>query len=157
MSIFTDFDASFGAGQYTGMPAGDGSTDILHNGSVVDHINHKMGADFENGKFVIRTANQAGGVDTLVNGHMESHTQSNVMGGMDVYHDGHLTETSIPNVFGGEDFYGEDMQFKGMSMPNVLGGEDYLAWGGNENSIMHYDDPLQHASKLRLRAFDAGM
>ena len=157
MSVFTDFDASFGAGQYTGMPAGDGGTDVLHNGSVVDHIHHKMGTNFEDGKFVIRTPNQMGGVDTVVNGHMESHTQSNIMGGMDVYHDGNLTETSIPNAVGGENFYGEDMQLKGMSMPNVLGSEDYLSWGGNENSIMQYDDPLQYASKLRLRAFDAGM
>ncbi len=157
MSIFTDFDASFGAGQYTGMPAGDGGTDVLHNGSVVDHIHHKMGVNFEDGKFVIRSANQVGGVDTVVDGQMVSHTQSNIMGGTDVYHDGHLTETSIPNVAGGEDFYSGDMQFKGMSMPNVFGGEDYLSWSGNENSIMQYDDPLQYASKLRLRAFDAGM
>lgn len=157
MSIFTDFDASYGAGHYTGIPSGDDGTDVLYNGSVVDHIHHKMGIDFEDGNFVIRTANQIGGVDTIVNGHMESHTQSNINGGMDVYHDGHLTETSVPNIFGGEDFYGEDMQFKGMSTPNVFGGEDYLSWGGNENSIMQYDDPLQYASKLRLRAFDAGM
>ncbi len=157
MSIFTDFDDSFGAGQYTGMSSGDGGTDVLHNGSVVDHIHNKMGASFEDGKFVVRTANQVGGIDTMVDGHMESHTQSNMMGGSDVYHDGHLTETSIPNAVGGEDFYDGDMQFKGMSTPNVFGSEDYLSWGGNENSIMQYDDPLQYASKLRLRAFDAGM
>ena len=39
----------------------------------------------------------------------------------------------------------------------VFGSEDYLSGGGNENSIMQYDDPLQYASKLRLRAFDASM
>lgn len=157
MSLFTDFDASYGAGCYSGVPSGDGGTDVFHDGFVVDRIHHKMGANFEEGNFVIRTANQVGGVDTIVNGHLESHTQTNMMGGTDVYHDGYLTETSIPNTLGGENIYGEDMHMKGITIPNALGSEDYLSWGGNENSIMEYDDPLQHASKLRLRAFDAGM
>jgi hypothetical protein len=157
MSVFTDFDASYGSGCYSGMPTGDGGTDVFHDGSVVNHIHHKIGAAFEDGNFVVRSANQAGGVDTVVDGQLVSHTQSNVLGGMDVYHDGHLAETSMPNALGGEDIYGEDMQLKGMTTPNVFGSEDYLSWGGNENSIMQYDDPLQYASKLRMRAFDAGM
>ena len=157
MSVFTDFDASYGSGCYSGMPTGDGGTDVFHDGSVVNHIHHKIGAAFEDGNFVVRSATQAGVVDTVVDGQLVSHTQSNVLGGMDVYHDGHLAETSMPNALGGEDIYGEDMQLKGMTTPNVFGSEDYLSWGGNENSIMQYDDPLQYASKLRMRAFDAGM
>ncbi len=157
MSIFTDFDAAFSDGYYTGVPSNDGGADIIHNGTVVSHIHHPMGANFENGDFVIRIHNVEGGVDTVVNGALASHNQPNVMGGEDVYHGNKLVETSVPNVFGGEDIYGEDMQLKGMTMPNVHGGEDYLSWQGNENSIMQYDDPLQYASKLRLRAFDAGM
>ena len=66
MSVFTDFDASYGSGCYSGMPTGDGGTDVFHDGSVVNHIHHKIGAAFEDGNFVVRSANQAGGVDTVV-------------------------------------------------------------------------------------------
>lgn len=156
MSVFTDFDAAYGDGFYTGMPSGDGGTDIFHDGVLVDHMHHPMGANFEDGDFVIRTPNHEGGIDTLVNGHLAAHTQPNVMGGTDVYHDGHLAEVSIPNVSGGEDIYDDHMQIEGMTMPNVHGGEDYLSWPGNEDSIMQYDDPLLYTGKLRLQAFDAG-
>ncbi len=157
MSIFTDFDAAFGDGYYTGMPSEDNSTDVFHDGSVVSHIHHPMGGNFEDGNFVIRTPNPEGGIDTLINGHLESHTQPNVMGGTNVYHDNHLVEISIPNSEGGEDIFDGDMHPQGMTIPNVHGSEDYLSWSGNEDSIMQYDDPLRYAGKLRLQAFNAGI
>lgn len=156
MSIFTDFDASYGDGSYTSVPQGDAGVDVLRDGTVVGHVNHPYGASFENGNFVIRTPNLVGGHDTVVDGSLETHTQSNVHGGEDIYHGTHLDQQTFPNAAGGVDIYDGDMQLQGMTAPNVFGGEDYLSMHGNADSILNYDDPLKYATKLRMDPFNAG-
>ena len=158
MSIFTDFDAAYGNGYYTGIPSADGSTDVFHNGTVVDNImpmHGGIGTGFEHGDFVIKTTNHDGGTDTFKNGHHIQHTQDNVFGGHDVY-DGshHLQEVSIPNVEGGMDFYDGSMHQTGMSMDNIYGGEDYLSSGSNINDILNYSDPLGHVSDYKMTPFN---
>lgn len=155
MSIFTDFDASYGDGTYSSIPQGDASVDVVHGGTVVSHVNHPFGANFEHGDFVIRTPNMEGGHDTIVNGSPTTHTQHNIHGGEDIYHGTHLDEQTFPNAMGGIDIYNGDMHYQGSTLPNTFGGEDYLSFHGNAANILSYDDPLQHISKLHFDPFDA--
>lgn len=153
MSIFSDFDANCGSGQYNGMPGIDGGTDILHDGVVVDHT-EPMGTSFDHGDFVIKTANQEGGTDVFRNGTQAVHTEHNIMGGEDVYHGNELSHVTIPNQEGGVDVYDGHMQQQGISMPNEFGSEDYLSFQGNSNELMQYEDPLAHVSDYRMEPFD---
>lgn len=156
MSVFTDFDASYGdSSSYSSVPQGDAGTDILHDGSVVGNVNHPYGASFDDGNFVVRTPNMEGGHDTVVDGALATHTQHNIHGGEDIYHGTHLSQQTFPNAEGGEDIYDGNMHFQGMTMPNSFGGEDYLSFHGNADSIMNYDDPLKYAGKVQLDPFNA--
>ncbi len=167
MSIFSDFDAAYGEGQYSGIPSSDGGTDIFHDGSIVDHVNPQNGAlstDFVDGDFVINTPNLNGGTDTFVNGEESQHTQSNIFGGTDTYDDnGELEQTTIPNAESGVDIYGQDMDLEGMSVENIYGSEDMISFGddgssfmdsGNFDSMMEYSDPLSYAADNQMATFD---
>lgn len=160
MSIFEDFDSSYGNGYYTGMNSPTGGADILHDGTVaehVSHIKHGLATGFDqNGDFVIKTLNQDGGMDEFKHGHHVKHTQHNVFGGTDVYGNDHqLHETSMPNAAGGMDFYDGDMHYKGMSMDNVYSSEDFLSAESNIDDILNYDDPLSHSSEYKMKHFNA--
>lgn len=157
MSIFSDFDAAYGGGYYNGLPSGDGSIDIFHKGTVVEHMPLQVGGmstDFENGDFVIKTSNNTGGIDTFINGQQTEHREANIFGGENVYHGNELDTISIPNIEGGEDFYQSDMQQTGMSLDNIYGLEDYLSFEGNSDNILQYTDPLIHSSEYKMNPFD---
>ena len=151
MSIFDDFDATYGAGTYSAIPDGVGGMDIFHEGAVVDHMDEH--GDFDSHEHGLTVPNVQGGTDTIIDGHVAVHTEPNVHGGTDVYHDGELVHTTIPNAMGGEDIFDGDMHMDGMTLPNVLGGEDMLAFGehgDNTDEIMGYDDPLLHAAQYHM-------
>lgn len=155
MSLFEIFDANYGDGIYQSVPDGIGGADIIHDGTVVDHMNsdgvfHSHGA-------AISTHNVEGGVNIVSDGHLVVHTHPNVMGGHDVYGSDGLHHVSIPNVHGGVDIYDGDMHLEGMTMPNVLGGEDYWSMSGNADTILNYDDPLMHSSEYVMDPFTAGL
>lgn len=154
-TMFTNFDSTFGEGYYSGIPSGDGGTDILHNGSVVDHY-HPQALTAKNGNMVMQTPNADGGQDTIVNGKLVQSTHPNVHGGEDIYHGTKLHQTTMPNAFDGVDIYGENMQLQGMTMPNVFGSEDYLSIHGNADTILNYQDPLAHSSEYRMDPFNVG-
>lgn len=155
MSLFELFDATYGPGLYESIPDGIGGTDILHGGTVVDHMSpdgvlHSQG-------MALNVPNVEGGVDVISNGQVISRTQPNAMGGMDVYDgDMGLERSTIPNAEGGVDIYGTDMNMEGMTMPNVFGCEDYLSLQGNGAEIMSYDDPLLHSHEYRMDPFGFG-
>ena len=155
MSLFEIFDTNYGDGIYQSIPDGIGGTDIIHDGTVVDHMNndgvlHSHGA-------AISTHNVEGGVDIVSDGDLVVHTQPNVMGGHDVYGSDGLEHISMPNVHGGMDIYDSSMHLEGMTMPNVFGGEDYWSMSGNADTILNYDDPLMHSSEYVMDPFTAGM
>lgn len=153
MSLFELFDAAYGDGLYQSIPDGIGGADILHNGTVVDHMNpegvlHSHGMAFH-------FPNVQGGVDVISDGQLVSHTEPNVMGGMDVYDgDMGLEHMTMPNVHDGVDIYGADMNMDGMTMPNVFGGEDYFSMQGNADEILSYDDPLMHSAEYKMNPFN---
>lgn len=152
MSIFELFDNSYGAGTFESMADGVGGTNILHDGTGVDHIN--PGDTFHSHGTSLTVHNAQGGVDVISDGHVVSHTQPNVMGGVDVYDgDMSLEHTTIPNVDGGVDIYNPDMSLEGSTVPNVFGGEDYHTAFDNSEEIMSYDDPLLHSRELKLHPF----
>ena len=156
MSLFELFDATYGDGLYQSIPDGIGGADILHNGMVVDHVNHDSVFDSQGTTFNL--PNVQGGVDVVSNGHIVTHTRPNVMGGMDVYDgDMSLEHMTIPNVHGGVDIYGSDMQMDGMTMPNVFGGEDYLSMQGNADAILDYQDPLMHSAEYKMEPFNVAL
>ncbi|MBE6098800.1 MAG: hypothetical protein E7197_01965 [Anaerovibrio sp.] len=152
MSIFELFDNSYGAGTFESVPDGIGGTDIIHNGTVVDHIN--SGENFASDGTTLTVSNVMGGEDVISDGVVVAHTQPNVMGGMDIY-DGNmdLETTTIPNVEGGVDIFDDNMDFEAMTVPNVFDGEDYLSFDGNVDDIMSNDDPLLYSSKVKLPPF----
>ena len=154
-SMFTQFDSAFGEGYYSGLPSGDGGTDILHNGSVVDHY-HPKGLTVKNGNMVMQVQNVHGGHDTIVNGKTVQSTQPNVHGGEDTYHGTKLHQTTMTNALGGVDIYDANMHMNGMTMPNVFGSEDYLSMRGNAETILNYQDPLVHSSEYRMNPFNVG-
>ena len=169
MSIFDDFDATYGNGTYSGMPDGMGGTNIFHDGQIVDH----MDADgiLDSKEFGMSTPNAEGGHDVLdyETGRIVSHSEPNVMGGMNIYDaDMHLNRVTMPNADGGEDIYDSDMQLEGHTMPNVMGSEDLYAVGshesttcfddaidmGNGDEILSHDDPLKYSADFRPGQFD---
>lgn len=154
MSLFELFDAAYGDGLYQSIPDGIGGADVLHGGTVVDHMSPD--GTLESQGMAFNMPNAQGGVDVISDGQLVAHTQPNIMGGVDVY-DGNmgLEHTSVPNVHGGVDIYDADMQMDGMTMPNVFGGEDYLSFQGNGDEIMSYDDPLLHSSEYQMEPFRA--
>ena len=155
MSLFELFDSAYGDGLYQSIPDGIGGADILHGGTVVDHMNPD--GVFKSQGMVFNTPNLQGGVDVISDGHIVAHTQPNVMGGVDVYDgDMGLERTTISNVNDGVDIYGADMQLEGMTMPNVFGSEDYLSMSGNAEEILDYQDPLMHSAEYRMNPFNAG-
>lgn len=154
MSIFTDFDCSYGDGVYSSIPNVSDGYDVIHDGSVVGNSDSSLGTDFEDGQFVIRTPNLFDGTDTIVDGSMEEHTQDNLFGGEDIYHGTDLDTQTIPNEMGGENIYDGDMQLEGISTPNLFGGEDYLSFEGNTGSILDYDDPLRYVGDWQMEPFD---
>lgn len=115
-------------------------------------------ADFldVNGDTHTAVSNVYGGMDIYGSDmSLEATTMPNVYGGLDVLDDSmDMQGLTIPNVHGGVDIYGDDMQFQGMSMPNVFGGEDYMSITGNASDIMSFEDPLTHATDLKLPSFD---
>lgn len=151
--MFTNFDSAFGEGYYSGIPSGDGGTDILHNGSVVDHC-HPKALTMKHGDMVMQTPNADGGQDTIVNGKFVQSTHPNVHGGEDIYHGTKLHQTTMPNAHGGVDVYRENMQLQGVTMPNIFGSEDYLSLHGNADTILSYQDPLVHSSEYRMNPFN---
>lgn len=121
-------------------------------GSGIGHDD--MSAGFNDGNFVIKSSNCSGGHDTFVNGHHTTHTENNGLGGQNIYHENHLEQITSPNAMGGIDVYNGDMLYEGSFVPNGIGGEDYLSMHGNSLDMMHYQDPLAHASEYRLNPFD---
>lgn len=154
-TMFTNFDSAFGEGFYSGIPSGDGGTNILHNGSIVEH-SHPNHMSIKNGNIVIQNPNIDGGHDTIVNGKIVQSTHPNVHGGEDIYHGTKLHQITMQNSLGGIDIYGENMQLQGITMPNALGGEDYLSLHGNADTILNYQDPLIHSSEYRMNPFNVG-
>lgn len=153
MSLFELFDAAYGDGLYQSIPDGVGGADILHGGTVVDHMNPSGVLDSQGMAFNL--PNVQGGVDVVSDGQLVAHTQPNVMGGMDVYDgDMGLERMTMPNVYGGVDIYGSDMQMDGMTTPNVFGGEDYLSMTGNVDAILDYQDPLAHSAEVKMEPFN---
>lgn len=152
-TMFTNFDSTFGEGYYNGIPSGDGGTDILHNGSVVDHYQPKA-LTVKNGNMVMQTPNADGGHDVIVNGKTVQSTHANVHGGEDIYHGTKLHQMTIPNALGGVDIYDANMRMEGMTLPNVFGSEDYLSTHGNADAILTYQDPLAHSTEYRMNPFN---
>lgn len=153
-SIFTHFDSTYSDGYYSGIPSGNGGTDIFHNGSVVEH-QHPVQSGFHDGDMVYKTVNTATGEEqVIVNGKTEEVIRPNVMGGVDIYHGTDLQEHTVPNVHGGVDIYDGMMTHEGTSFANVYGSEDYLATRGNAHTIIGYDDPLVYSSEYRMDPFD---
>ncbi len=152
-TMFTNFDSAFGEGYYSGIPSGDGGTDILHNGSVVDRY-HPQALTAKNGNMVLQTPNADGGYDVIVNGKTVQSTHPNVHGGEDIYHGTNLHQMTIPNALGGVDIYGVNMHMEGMTLPNVFGSEDYLSTHGNADAILTYQDPLAHSTEYRMNPFN---
>ena len=151
-TMFTNFDSAFGEGYYSGIPSGDGGTDIFHNGSVVDHY-HPRTLTAKNGNMVMQTPNADGGYDVIVNGKTVQSTHPNAHGGEDIYHGTNLHQMTIPNVLGGVDIYDANMHMEGMTLPNAFGSEDYLSMHGNADAILNYQDPLAHSSEYRMNSF----
>lgn len=155
MSIFSDFDAAYGAGTYSSVPMAGGATEILHDGAVVDQLHPSELLSFEHGHTVMHTADPISGQrDTLVDGHLTSTTQPNVFGGEDVYHGSTLHHMTIPNQEGGVDIYDGSMHPEGSTLPNTFGGEDYLAGEGNSEAMLHYADPLAHSGAWHMDPFN---
>ena len=152
MSIFSDFDSSYGE-YYSGIPAADGTIDVVNGGTVVDNIDPQVSGMID-GNMIMQANNVEGGQDTLVNGSQEIHTQPNVYGGEDIYENGNITHTSIPNEHGGFDIYDEDMHREGTTFSNIHGSEDYLSATGNTEEILSNDDPLRYSQNLRFDPFD---
>lgn len=152
-TMFTNFDSTFGEGYYSGIPSGDGGTDILHNGSVVDHY-HPQALTAKNGNMVMQTPNADGGYDVIVNGKTVQSTRPNVHGGEDIYDGMNLHQMTIPNALGGVDIYDVNMHMEGMTLPNVFGSEDYLSTHGNADAILNYQDPLAHSAEYRMNPFN---
>lgn len=142
MEIFADFDAAYG-GYYSGLPAGDGTIDVLHNGHLVENVNPKS---------LDRLDNVYGGEDIYSNGKIVSHSQPNVYGGEDIFEGTKITHSTIPNEHGGFDIYGENLQYEGSTFPNVHGSEDFLA-NGNVSKILAQDDPLKSVNQLKFDSF----
>ena len=155
MSIFTDFDASYGDGMDPCNIDENASIDVVDDVLSDDNADHPYGTDFEDDDFVIRTPKMVGGHDTFVNGSEVTHTQANIFGGEDVYHDDmDLSQQTIPNGMGGEDIYDDDMGFEGSTFSDGNGGEDYLSFDGNADNIMQYDDPLSQVENLQMDSFN---
>lgn len=154
-NMFTQFDSTFGEGYYSGIPSGDGGTDILKNGTVVDHYQPKE-LTVKNGNMVMQLQNVNGGQDTIVNGKIVQSTHPNVHGGEDIYHGTNLHQTTIPNALGGVDIYDANMHMNGMTLSNVFGSENYLSMRGNAETILSYQDPLAHSAEYRMNPFDVG-
>ena len=152
-SLFTHFDSAYGEGYYSGIPSGDGGTDVFHNGSLVEHYNPK-GMTMKNGNMVMEVANASGGHDTIVNGKLVQSTHPNVHGGEDIYHGTKLHQTTMPNALGGVDIYDANMHMNGMTMPNIFGSEDYLSMHSNADTILNYQDPLVHSAEYRMNPFN---
>ena len=150
MSIFELFDDAYGGGMYTSIPDGTGGIDIVHDGTVTDHLSSD--GTFQSQDDGLIVPNIEGGLDIIVDGKVDSHTQPNIFGGVDVYEDNELSSTSIPNVEGGVNIFNSDFDFEGMTMPNVFGGEDYIANESNLDEIMTYPDPLMHSSEYKMDA-----
>ena len=153
MSMFTHFDNAYGEGYYSGIPSGDGATDVFHNGSVVEHY-HPQPSAVEHGDIVMHVDNAYGGEDTIVNGKTVQSTHANLYGGEDVYQDGQLHQMTVANAHGGVDIYDSNMHMDGMTMPNLYGGEDYLSLHGNADTMLSYQDPLIHSSEYHMNPFD---
>lgn len=160
MSIFSDFDATYGGGIYTGVPTQDGGTDIFHNGTVVEHMQPSDGdittGFTPNGDLVIQTTNDDGTTDTYINGKHVQHTHKNIFGGQTTYDENnHVDSQSIPNSLGGVNVYDDNMQPEGMSTSNIFGSETYFANDDNFDNVMQYDDPLSHVTEYQMTPFDA--
>ncbi len=137
MSIFDDFDASFGHGTYSGMPDGIGGTDIFHDGIAVDHLN--TDGVFDSHGFELSLPNAEGGHDVLDldTGSIVSHSEPNEAGGMNIFDgDMHLDRFTTPNVEGGEDFYDSNMHLEGRTMPNETGSEDLYSFGDQHSDAV---------------------
>ena len=152
MSIYTDFDASYGD-YYNGLPAGDGTFEVINGGRVVDNMQINNSGVI-NGNVVFETNNIDGGTDTFVNGSKISHTQPNIYGGEDTYEDTENTHTTIPNEHGGYDIYDKDFRHEGTTFVNIYGSEDYLSAEGNVSEISLYEDPLSHAQEVKFPPFN---
>lgn len=148
MSLYTDFDADYGD-YHNGIPAADGTVDILNGGTVVDNINVDS-SGMVNGDFIFETPNIDGGFDTFVNGAKVSYTQPNVYGGEDTFEETTQTHTTIPNEHDGYDIYGQDFHHEGTTFANVYGTEDYLSDEGNSDEILLHEDPLRFAQNLKF-------
>ncbi len=158
-SIFTDFDHFFGGENYTAMHHVDGSTDIVHQGQILEHHAQPGMVDFQDGNVVMHNHNVFGGEDTYVNGHLDHSTHHNIFGGEDVYdnaHGPHLARSTMPNVHGGENIYDASGHLLGITYDNHMGGEDFHAYvdSGNASHILSYDDPLVHAPQYVMPTFN---
>ena len=176
MSVFTQFDTSFGdgffsgadhdggivgtelvqeygGGLYHGIPSADGGVDIFHGGEIVDHQHdmHMPGMDHDGTQHV---QHSDGTIETYHHGQLIGRSIPNVHGGMDHYDaDMHLKGTTMPNGIGGEILYDGNHHMEGTTIPNVFGAEDYLSFAGNADTIIGYQDPLAHASEYQPHAF----
>ena len=142
MSVFTQFDTSFGDGFFSGAEHHDffGGTD--HDGGTVGpELAHEHGGGLYHG-----IPSTDGGVDIFHNGHIVDHQHDMHSPGMDhdgthhvqlsdgtleTYHHGQLVGRSVPNVHGGMDHYDAHMGLKGSTMPNGIGGE--VLYDGNHH------------------------
>ena len=152
MSIYTDFDASYGE-YYTGIPSVDGTVDIVHSGAVIGQISQNTSGIID-GDVIFQSTNVNGGVDTFTNGVMTSQTQPNIYGGEDTYSGSELSHQTVPNEHGGFDIYSRDFHHDGTTFENVYGSEDYLSTESNANEIMSYNDPLRYAQELKFAPFN---
>lgn len=152
MDIFTDFDVSYDGDYYSGIPAGDGTINIFNGATVVDNVTPNSNG-FVDGDWIFNSANIEGGIDTFVNGTLETHSQPNVFGGENISDGTKVTNLTIPNEYGGVDIYDENFQHEGMTLQNVYGSEDYLSSQENVEEILSYPDPLRQIQNLRFDPF----
>lgn len=153
MSIYTDFDASYG-NYYSGLPISNVDTiDIFNEGRIMDNVQMNDSGVID-GNVVFEASNIDGGTDTFVNGSKISHTQPNVYGGEDAYEGTEKAHTTIPNEHGGYDIYDNDFRHEGTTFANVYGSEDYLSNEGTVSEISLYEDPLRHAQEVKFPSFN---
>jgi hypothetical protein len=134
MSVFTQFDTSFGDGFFSGAEHHDFFGGADHDGGLVGpELVHEHGGGFYSS---IPTGD--GGFDIFHNGHIVDHEYDAHSAGMnhldgnhvqhsdgsiDTFDHGQFVGRSVPNVHGGMDHYDAHMHLKGVTMPNGAGGE----------------------------------